>query len=159
MQKTVRIVALLALSFISLLCLGQSGPNAQEPSSLCSLQANVDEGNHVTVRVSGVFSMGILQDSGCPKETTWVELDLTSRKNWKKLQGILEDSPKREAIVVFDGEFYGPPLPDPKLPENIKKSYHPNWGHLNCCRTKLVVRVIRDVTAVATDHSNDTGQN
>ena len=49
--------------------------------------------------------------------------------------------------MVFEGEFYGPPLPDPNLPESIKKSYHGAWGHLGCCRTKLIVHAIHEVKA------------
>jgi hypothetical protein len=47
--------------------------------------------------------------------------------------------------VVVEGEFYGPPLADPKLPEAVKKDYHPGWGHLAAFKTKLVVHVIHDV--------------
>jgi len=59
----------------------------------------------------------------------------------------------KRAYVVLEGEFYGPPLPDPKLPEPIRKSYHPGWGHLAAFKTKLVVHTIRDVKAVPPDHS------
>jgi hypothetical protein len=29
------------------------------------------------------------------------------------------------ALVVFEGEFYGPRVSDPKLPEAIRKNYRP----------------------------------
>ena len=47
--------------------------------------------------------------------STWVELALRSQKNKEKLGKLLDRS--RRAYVVVEGEFYGPPLPDPKLPE------------------------------------------
>jgi hypothetical protein len=31
-------------------------------------------------------------------------------------------------LVVFEGEFYGPRVPDPNLPDAIRKNYHPAWG-------------------------------
>ena len=39
------------------------------------------------------------------------------------LRSMLDTAGK--ADVVFEGEFYGPGVPDPKLPEAIKKSYQP----------------------------------
>jgi hypothetical protein len=101
------------------------------------------------VLVSGVFSEGLdrgtLEDNRCPKEATWVELALRSQQNKDKLRKALEHS--RRANVVFEGEFYGPPVPDPKLPEAIRKQYHPGWGHLAAFKTKLVVHEIRSVEA------------
>jgi len=44
---------------------------------------------------------------------------------------------------VFEGALYGPPLPDPKLPDAIRKVYHPGWGHLGAFQTKLDVHTIR----------------
>jgi hypothetical protein len=35
-----------------------------------------------------------------------------------------------EEEVVFDGKFYGPGLPNPKLPDAVKISYLPGCGHL-----------------------------
>ena len=54
----------------------------------------------------------------------------------------------RRAYVVVEGAFYGPPLPDPKLPETVKKQYHPGWGDLAAFPTKLVVHRIDSVKAV-----------
>lgn len=68
---------------------------------------------------------------------------MRSEENKEELRKLLDRS--RRAYVVVEGEFYGPPLPDPKLPEGIKKDYHPGWGHLAAFKTKLVVHVIRDV--------------
>ena len=57
-----------------------------------------------------------------------------------------------QADVVFEGEFYGPGVPDPNLPESIKKSYQPGWGHLGAFKTKLVVHAIQSVKPVPADH-------
>jgi hypothetical protein len=120
----------------------------QESVSLCALQEKVPEGGHINVRVSGIYSgglgMGTIEDTACPDRTVWVELALRSDRNKKKLKSLL-DGPGR-ADVVFEGEIYGPPLPDPKLPEALKKEYHPGWGHLGAFKTKLVVQIIREVT-------------
>ena len=79
---------------------------------------------------------------------------MRSKENKNKLRELLSRS--RRAYVEVEGEFYGPPLPDPKLPEAIKKDYHPGWGHLAAFKTKLVVHAIRDVKAVPTDHTPTT---
>jgi hypothetical protein len=128
--------------------LGPSTLHANEKvASLCALQDNAKEGERVTAQVAGVYfsglDMGPLEDANCPANATWVELALQSEVNKKKLRGLLERYGR--AYVVFDGEFYGPPVPDPKLPEAIRKAYHPGWGHLASFRTKLVVHSIRVV--------------
>ena len=76
-------------------------------------------------------------------ETTWVELDLLSTRNKDKLKKILDHS--RQAFVEAEGEFYGSPAPDSNLPEEIRKTYHPGWGHLAAFKTKLVVHALLDV--------------
>lgn len=130
-------------------CFGQS---KLAHISLCALQGKVAEGDHMSVTVSGVYegglgdsgpALGTLEDSACLKETAWIEIALESPKNREKLNKILDKSGR--AYVVFEGEFYGPPVPDPKLPEAIRKDYHPGWGHLAAFKTKLVVHAIRDV--------------
>jgi len=140
--------AIVALLPVWVLALPQSN---QESVSLCGLQQKVAEGDHTNVRASGVYrgglGMGILEDAACPDRTAWVELALSSERNKKKLKKLL-DGPG-EANVVFEGELYGPPLPDSKLPEAFRKLYHPGWGHLGGFRTKLVVQVIREVTVVS----------
>jgi len=125
-----------------------AGPKkSPELTSLCELQKKGAEGKHETVRVSGVHIGGpegrVLEDTACPNEVTWIELELRSNQNKKKLYKLLDHS--RGAHVVYECDFYGPPLPDPKLPETIKKNYHPGWGHLGAFRTKLVVHAVRDV--------------
>jgi len=149
MLKTFWLSALLTMRLFETDSLAQTvasktGPNT---ASLCDLQKRVAEGEHETARVSGLYGPGldrtVLEGVGCSTESTWVELDLRSQENKKKLREQLDHS--RRAYVVVEGEFYGPPLPDPKLPEAIKKNYRPGWGHLAAFRTKLVVHVICEV--------------
>ncbi len=155
MPKICLIAAGLLMWFFAGGCFGQSMNKEPDATSLCLLQQKITEGNHETVRVFGIFSEGLergtLQDAACPRESTWVELDLRSEQNKEKLRRLLDRS--RRAYVVVEGEFYGPPLPDPKLPEAIRKSYHPGWGHLAAFKTKLVVHSIRDVKAASKDHA------
>jgi hypothetical protein len=127
-------------------CLAQAGRDM----SLCSLQNKVAQGEHIHVRTSGVYSVGpensTLVDPTCPVapyQSTWVEFDLKTKRNDKKLKDLLEHSQK--VYLATEGDLYGPPLPDPKLPETLQKGFPPHWGHLGCCRTKLVVHVIREV--------------
>lgn len=117
-------------------------------SSLCSIEKSAREGSRNTVRVSGVFSdgfeLGVLTDpAGSAQVGTWVELSLRLQHNKQKLRRQIEQS--RSAVVVFVGEFYGPPVPGSRLPEAIRKDYHPGWGHLGAFRTKLVVTAIESV--------------
>ena len=150
-------VALFSLCYFAGFSFGQSAPADTEVTSLCSLQSTVAEGRHKAVRVSGVYGPSlnytVLEDPACPNETTWVELGLRTNRNRAKLRRLLDHS--RRAYVELDGEFYGPPVPDPKLPESIRKSYHPGWGHLAAFRTKLVVFAIRDVKVAPSERSSE----
>jgi hypothetical protein len=125
----------------------------QTLESICDLQQQVVQGAHRSIRVSGIYSsgvdMGVLEDADCPGLGTWVELALQSNQNKKRLKKIMDTSGKVK--VVFEGEFYGPPEPDPKLPESIRKAYHGGWGHLGSFKTKLVVSKIIEVTQIS-DH-------
>jgi hypothetical protein len=97
----------------------------------------------------GVYSdgleMGVLTDPACPSQHTWVELDLRSTAKKEILRSVLNS--RGQANVLFEGEFFGPGRPDPNLPEAIRKSYEPGWGHLGAFKTKLVVHLIRSVKA------------
>jgi hypothetical protein len=147
MQKNLCLAVLFAMGVSAAISFGQSASKEPEEVSLCSLQTKVAEGKHETVRVSGIYGPGlnhtVLENAECPSDSTWVELALRSEENKEKLRKLLDRS--RRAYVVVEGEFYGPPLPDPKLPEAVKKDYHPGWGHLAAFKTKLVVHAIRDV--------------
>ncbi|MFZ0963301.1 MAG: hypothetical protein WAO35_20770 [Terriglobia bacterium] len=145
-EKIFRIAALLSMAGM---CFGQSAPKEPQASSLCSLQQEISAGNHENVRVSGIYGPSldhtVLVGPSCPEEGTWVELALQSNRNKEKLRKMLDHS--RRAYVVVEGEFYGPPLPDPRLPESIRRSYHPGWGHLGAFKTKLAAHAIREVRA------------
>lgn len=139
---------------MSLLHGGSANPTEKQSVSLCSLQQNATEGSHQTVRVSGIYGPGldhaVLEEPSCPNQGTWVELELQSNQNKEKLRRILDRLGR--AYVVFEGDLYGPPIPDPKLSEAARKSYHPGWGHLAAFNTKLVVRAIREVKAIQSGH-------
>jgi hypothetical protein len=151
-MRTICVIGLLAMCS-SRACRPQS---KQEIKTLCDLQSSIDQGEHVNVLVSGTYVSGYenssLHDPACPNGDTWVDFALQSKQNDKELDNILGRSQGLggQAYVIFEGEFYGPPVPDPKLPEAIRKSYHPGWGHLAGFRTQLVVHVIRDVRALPT---------
>ncbi len=139
---------LIAICFVA----GVSYAQSKTSVSLCSLKEGVADGEHISVRASGMYSVGLenstLEDPACPfvpYGATWVDFDLSTKRNDKKLRTLLEHS--GQVYLSVEGDLYGRPLPDPNLPEAIRKSYQPNWGHLNCCSTKLVVHVIRDVKA------------
>jgi len=90
--------------------------------------------------------MGVLTDADCPSvQPIWFELSLKSARNRNELSNQIEKSGK--AAVVFTGELYGPQQPDPRLPESIRKNYHPGWGHLGGFPMKLVVFRIDSVGA------------
>jgi hypothetical protein len=118
------------------------------------------QGEQRFVEVRGVFSngfeMGVLTDPACPSEHTWLELDLQSESNKETLRSTLRMS--GAADVLLDGEFFGPGIPDPGLPDSIKKSYRPGWGHLGAFRTKLVVHAIKSVAVVRADHQAGTNR-
>jgi hypothetical protein len=144
MRAILSVIVLFTISFLAGSCRAQ---DAKEISSLCDLQKKIAEGNHVSARISGIYSgapeLGYLEDAACPGQRTLVRFALRTQRNKKKLAKIFDPSPRGRALVVFDCEFYGPPAPDPKMPEPIRKNYHPGWDYE--VNTKLVVRVIRDV--------------
>jgi hypothetical protein len=89
---------LLTLCFVASNSLAQTvAPQAgTNTASLCVLQKKVAEGEYETARVSGLYGPGldrtVLEDVGCPSESTWVELDLRSQENKKKLRKQLDRS-------------------------------------------------------------------
>jgi len=159
-KKNFRIAVLLSMVSAGM-CLGQITPEEPEVASLCTLQQKIGAGDHESVRVSGIYGPGldhtVLEEPSCSSEGTWVELELQSNQNKEKLRKILDHS--RRAYVVVEGEFYGQPLPDPKLPEAIRKAYHPGWGHLAAFQTKVVVHAIREVQAAPPDHTGNASLN
>jgi hypothetical protein len=146
----VRLLKLLGITIFScgLACLAQT---ADTVSSLCSLREKTAQGKHVKVLVRGVLSIRpenwTLDDPACsvsPYSSTWVEFDLRSKSNERKLKDLLVHS--QRVYLTSEGDFYGPPLPDPKLTEALQNGSPPHWGHLGCCRTKLVVHAIREIS-------------
>lgn len=145
-----RLLKLLGITIFScgLACLAQT---ADTGSSLCSLREKTAQGKHVEVLVRGVLSIRpenwTLDDPACsvsPYSSTWVEFDLRSKSNERKLKDLLVHS--QRVYLTSEGDFYGPPLPDPKLTEALQNGFPPHWGHLGCCRTKLVVHAIREIS-------------
>jgi hypothetical protein len=152
LQRFFHLIEIVTICLVAGSCFAQSN---QGPVSVCGLQSRVSEGSHISLTVSGLYqggsgdsgpAMGTLSDKACPGETAWIEITLNSPNNRKKLKNILNKS--HFAYVVFEGELFGPPLPDPKLPENIRENSYPGWGHLGAFRTKIVVHSIRYVADV-----------
>jgi hypothetical protein len=147
MQRLLKLVGITIFS-CELACLAQT---ADTVWSLCSLREKTAPGKHVKVLVRAILSIepenSTLDDPECsvsPYSSTWVEFDLRSKSNERKLKDLLVHS--QRVYLTSAGDFYGPPLPDPKLTEAIQKGFAPDWGHLGCCRTKLVVHAIREIS-------------
>jgi hypothetical protein len=144
--------------------LAAQSPLALQPTPLCELQTKSAQGEHQAVRVEGVYLSGLegqyLVTSGCSGRSTAVEFELKSRRLWKRLVRMSNRTDTRRhvlgdgdaVLVVFEGEFYGPRVPDPKLPEALRKVYHPGWDHMNASMTKLVVHAIQSVEPLPADH-------
>lgn len=159
------------LSAFCLLTFGlMAGPALAQSSSdpqvvpLCELQTNLGQGQHRNVRVEGVYLFGIegqyLVTSSCSGRSTAIEFDLRTHRLVKQLERLSSRTNTEKhssgdgdpVLVVFEGEFYGPRVPDPKLPEAIRKNYHPGWDPMNVSMTKLVVRAIQKVQPLPADH-------
>jgi len=160
MRKVLWVVGVLAIFVIA----GSAAAQSNLPvSPLCDLQTSVAQGEQRTVRVQGVYLAGLegqyLVDAGCSGRTTAVEFALKSHRLWKRLMKMSNESNDRRhvsgdsdpVLVVFEGEFCGPPVPDSKLPERIRKNYHPAWDNQNSM-TKLVVGAIQSVDALPPGH-------
>jgi len=138
--------------------------SAAQLAPLCELQTQISQGEHRTVRVEGVFLAGLegqyLVTSGCSGRSTSIEFALKSHHLWKQLVELSNRTSKKKhvsgdgdaVLVVFEGEFYGPQAPDPRLPEAIRKNYHPGWDHNNASMTKLIVNAIQSVEVLPADH-------
>jgi hypothetical protein len=156
---------------LGMLCIGLTAgklaaqsPSALQLTSLCELQTQVAQGEHRTVRVEGVYLSGLegqyLVTAGCSGRSTSIEFELKSHRLWKQLVRMSNKTDARKQVygdgdpvlVIFAGEFYGPQVPDPKLPEAIRKNYRPGWDHNNASMTKLVVHAIKSVKPLPVDH-------
>jgi hypothetical protein len=132
-------------------------------SSLCDLQVQVAQGEHRLVKVEGVFLSGLegqdLVNAGCSGRSTDIEFALKTHQHRKRLWRLVDKTNRRKhwrgdgdaVLVVFEGEFYGPPVPEPKLPERIRKIYRQPWGNADEM-TKLVVYSIKSVKALPAGH-------
>jgi hypothetical protein len=154
-----------------LLCLGQvavhlvaQSPSRLQLSLLCELQTNLSQGEHRTVRVEGVYLAGLesqyLVTAGCSGRSTDIEFELKSHRLWKRLVKLSNETNTRKRVsgdgdpvrVIFEGEFFGPMLPDSRMPETVRKNYHPGWDSQNASMTKLVVHAILTVEPLPLGH-------
>lgn len=145
MSRYIRAFGAAALCFTLWTCRAKE---EHKTPSLCTLAAKTARGAHINAQIQGIYEQGLesttLRDPACPNVLTWIEFALQTKRNWTKLQGQVDRS--GEAYVFFEGEFYGPPLPDHKLPEPLRKAFPPLWGHMSCCPTRLVVHSIQSVS-------------
>ena len=150
MKNDLRNFALLGVSLMAGQAIGQSNLPV---SPLCDLQTKTAPGEHRMVRVEGVYSSGKesqdLVSLGCSDQSTAIEFALKSHRLWSRLVKL--SNPSNRVVVIFEGEFYGPPVPDPKLPPAILKQYHPGWDYNS--KTKLVVHAIQSVKPAPPDSS------
>lgn len=159
MRNLLRMLGLFAICLIAQRGIAQTRLPA---TSLCDLQVQLTQGEHRTVRVEGVYLAGLegeyLVAAGCSERSTRIEFTLKTQRNLEKLRTMINEPYKEKKIsgsgepvlVIFEGEFYGPPVPDPKLPDAIRKVYHPGWDSNST--TKLVVSSIESVKALPADH-------
>lgn len=107
------------LCMFVLLCVALMAPQTiaqsnQSISSLCDLQSKMVQDEHRTVRVAGVYSARgeaqRLVSPDCSAQSTAIEFDLKSRRLRKRL--VRMSNPSNQVQVIFEGEFYGPPVPD-----------------------------------------------
>jgi hypothetical protein len=163
MQKGIYLLCLFSIALWPGLVLEQPASGSQQ-NSLCSLQTTTAQGEHRRVRVKGVYLSGLdgqyLVGPDCGGRSTDIEFELKSQRNWKTLLQLSNKKYEQSRVVgasdpvlvTFEGVFYGPRVADPKLPEAIRKNYHPGWDHNNASMTKLVVQSIHSVEALPADH-------
>jgi hypothetical protein len=162
MRNEFRILGLLSIGLMAGQAAAQS-PSALQLTPLCELQTKVGQGAHRTVRVEGVYLAGLegqlLVAAGCSGRSTDVEFALKSHRLWKRLVQMSNKTNTRRhvfgdsdpVLVAFEGEFYGPRVPDPKLPEAIRRIYNPAWDNHDSM-TKLAVHVILSVEPLPAGH-------
>jgi hypothetical protein len=163
MGEIASIFCLLTIALVAGPALAQSSSDSQIVP-LCELQTKVTQGEHRNVRVEGVYLSGIegqyLVTAGCSGSRTWIEFELRTHRLVKHLEGLSNRTNTKmhvsgdgdPVLVVFDGDFYGPSVPDPKLPEAFRQNYHPGWDPMNASMTKMVVHAIQRVQPLPADH-------
>jgi hypothetical protein len=144
---------------------------AQTPAisqtSLCDLQSSVPQGQHRSVVVRGIYLEGLvvaaLVDPNCSSRSTAVEFRLSSHHLQKRLKDLVDKTSNLRHVygdgdpvqVVFEGQFYGPRAPDPRLPEQVRKALQLSpvgWDSMNNSKTKIVVEEIKSVVELPADH-------
>ena len=155
MRKNLNVVAFITVIFLT--AAHVMAQTSAPLSTLCDLQSNMAPGEHRTVRVEGVYLSGLesqdLMSPSCSKQSTAIEFKLKSHRLWKRLVQMSNKTNARKhvagdsdaVLVAFEGEFYGPPIADPKLPTAISQNYHSGWDYNSM--TKLVVHTIQSVEA------------
>ena len=163
MRQRLPTVGLLTIGLMVGSVLAQSSSDSQLVP-LCELQTRLAQGEHRSVQIEGVYLSGLegqyLVTSDCRGRSTSIEFELETHRLWKQLVRLSNRTNRGKHIsgdgdpvlVVFEGEFYGPRVPDPKLPEAIRKNYHPGWDHMNASTTKMVVHAIQRVQPLPADH-------
>jgi len=163
MRERFSIFCLLTIGLMAGPAMAQSSSDSQLVP-LCELQTKLAQGEQRNVQVEGVYLSGLegqyLVTSGCSGRSTSVEFELKTHRLWKELVRLSNRTNTEKHVsgdgdpilVVFGGEFYGPRVPDPKLPEAIRKNYHPGWDHMNASMTKMVVHAIQRVQPIPADH-------
>jgi hypothetical protein len=134
-----------------------------ESAPLCELQIKAIQAEQQTVRVEGVYLEGLegrfLVTSDCLGRSTSVEFSLKSRRVVRQLVRLSNKSNAKKhvsgdgdaVLVVFEGDFYGPRIPDPGLPDSLRKIYHPPWDN-DGSFTKLIVHSIDSVKPLPPNH-------
>jgi len=163
MRPRLLIFCLLVISLMAGSALAQSSTDSQVVA-LCELQTELAQGEHRNVEVEGVYLSGLegqyLVTSDCSGRSTSIEFELKTHRLWKELVRLSNRTNTEKhvsgdgdpVLVVFEGEFYGPRVPDPKLPEAIRKNYHPGSDHMNAAMTKMIVHAIQRVQPLPADH-------
>ena len=163
MRQRLPVFCLLIIALMAGSVLAQSSSDSQLVP-LCDLQTKLPQGEQKNVQVEGVYLSGLegqyLVTSDCSSRSTFIEFELRTHRLWKQLVRLSNRTNTKRHIsgdgdpvlVVFEGVFYGPRVPDPKLPEAIRKNYHPGWDHMNASMTKMVVHAIRRVQPLPAGH-------
>lgn len=116
MRHTLRILCLFTICLVA----RQSAAQSRLPGvSLCDLQTRVAQGERWNIQVEGVYLNGsnahYLVAPVCSGLGTRIEFELKTHRRWNRL--VRKSRNSRQTLVVFDGEFYGPPISNPKQPE------------------------------------------
>ncbi|MEP6592164.1 MAG: hypothetical protein ABJC51_00640 [Acidobacteriota bacterium] len=122
---------------------------------LCPVAASAEEGAHHQAVVSAILVGGrentFLYYPQCEngRPMTWVDFELKAMANKSRLDRILKKSGR--ALVVLDGEIWGPRASDLHSPEMVRQMSPKGWGHLSAYRTRFVVRSILKIEPVPED--------